>query len=207
MFNRLSTFGEDENGELYAASMDDEFVRVVPDGFLPVYLTHFTLEPRDGKVLLKWKMENVQDVRWFTIERSSNGVYFRSIAEVGAEVDLSVYSYEDVPLEPALYYYRIVYAFQDGSSQISPVRSIDLRSWEGGVQLRTMANGNLGIVIPADVVFANVNVYTTDGRLVASQGLPSSFTEITSTSDFLPGVYVVTVETDSEVTSHKWLRE
>jgi glucose/arabinose dehydrogenase len=165
-FDRLSTFGEDENGELYAATLQEDMIfRVVPDGFLPVYLTDFDATLREQSVEIKWALENAGDVALFTLERSANGVYFKTLAEIPAS-EMSIYSYTDFAPESTINYYRLVTTLKDGAVQISPVKSVDLRKADRTATLLTLSGGRLGIQLHGVSEGAEVTIYTSDGRVV-----------------------------------------
>lgn len=206
MFSQLTTFGEDDNGELYAATLADQLYRVVPDGFLPVYLTHFDLVQDEKTVDLRWHVENVADITQFTIERSTDGLYFRSIGTVDPKQEQLNYTFTDFAPESAINYYRLVYTLFDGSAQISEVRIADRRQFDISSEVYTHVGGGLAVHLHGDVGRTIVTIYTTDGRLLNMHHADGAYNEITGTRDLLGGVYVVVLESDKRTWVHKWLK-
>lgn len=206
LFNQLASFGEDENGELYAVTQADLLYRVTQDGVLPVYLTHFELLPRETSVDLRWRVENVHDVNLFTLERSTDGIYFRAIGTVSPQTDVSVYTFTDVAPEPTINYYRLVYSYVDGGAQISEIRSIDRRKYGNSTEVYGNMRGNLEVVMHGDVGPSEVAIYTSDGRLITSQDVDLQRAEISGTSDLMTGVYVVVIRNENQTWVHKWFK-
>jgi hypothetical protein len=205
-FGQLSTFGEDENGELYAATLADDMIfRVAPDGFLPVYLTDFDATLVDQHVELQWAVENAEDVAFFTIERSANGVYFKTLTEVAA-TSASVYTYTDETPEATINYYRLVSTLKDGTAQVSHVRSVDLRTLDRSAILLTLDGGRLGIQLEGVDEGAEIALYTADGRVVMGTRMEESYLEIVETDQLSPGVYVVVIEIPEQAWTLKWFK-
>jgi hypothetical protein len=205
LFNQLTTFGEDDNGELYAATLEDRLYRVVPDGFLPVYLTHFEASLVGKRVAVQWAVENAVDVARFTIERSANGVYFKTLTEVAA-TSASVYTYTDETPEATINYYRLVSTLKDGTAQVSHVRSVDLRTLDRSATLLTLDGGRLGIQLEGVDEGAEIALYTADGRIVMGTRMEESYLEIVETDQLSPGVYVVVIEIPEQAWTLKWFK-
>jgi hypothetical protein len=206
MFSQLTTFGEDDNGELYAGTLSDDLYRVVPDGFLPVYLTHFEAIPHETTVDLHWRAENAADITLFTLERSTDGLYFRAIGTVDPDAEKSNYTFTDLSPEPAINYYRLVYTLFDGSAQISDVRTVDRRHVEVSAEVYTHAGGGLSVVLHGSLGEANVSLFAMDGRLLGSHRINGAHNLIAGTEAWLPGVYAVVVESEVRVWTRKWLK-
>ncbi|HLF64704.1 MAG TPA: PQQ-dependent sugar dehydrogenase [Saprospiraceae bacterium] len=206
MFNQLTTFGEDDDGELYAATLEDQLYRLVPDGFLPVYLTHFDLIPGETTVDLRWKVENVADITMFTLERSTDGIFFRPIGIVTPAPDKLNYTFTDLVPGSTINYYRLVYTLFDGSAQISAVRTIDRSHYEISTEIYTHASGGLAVIFHGDVGQTGVLVYSSDGRIITRQNIDESYSDIEGTRMLPVGVYVVVVKSDAHTWIHKWLK-
>ncbi len=206
MFDQLSSFGEDDNGELYAVSMLDNLYRIVPDGFLPIYLTRFDLIPREETVDLRWSLQNVADITSFTLERSTDGIYFRTIGTVAPEKDKFNYTFTDVAPESKINYYRLIYTLFDGGAQISEVRTVDRRHYNISSEVHTHVGGGLAVTLHGEVGESKVSTYASDGRFVGSQDIDEVTNEISGTQDLHDGVYIVVVKSGARTWVHKWLK-
>jgi hypothetical protein len=207
MFSELTSFGEDDNGELYAVTLADQLYRVVPDGALPVYLTYFDLIPGETTVGLRWKVENVTDITMFTLERSTDGIYFSTIGSVTPEEEKFNYTFTDLAPEATINYYRLIYTFKDGGAQISQIRTVDRRKYNLSSEVYTNAGGMLSVVLHGDVGESEVSVFASDGRFINSQDVDGTTNEIAGTRNLLNGVYVVVVKSGSRTWVHKWLKQ
>jgi hypothetical protein len=206
MFSQLTTFGEDEDGELYAASLPGVLYRVVQEGALPVYLTYFEAINLKSTVDLKWSMENVADVVLLTVERSLDGVHFHPLGTVTPQPEKKNYLYTDLAPVAAVNYYRIVYSLQEGSAQISSVRTVDRRYGDISTSVYTHASGGMAVRLAGDIGGAEITLYTTNGQLVSSFYISETNTEVPGTAALRSGVYVATISSDVRTWTHKWFK-
>lgn len=206
MFNALTTFGEDDNGELYAATLGGSLYRVVPEGFLPVHVTHFSLVPGISTVDVRWRVEHVEDVSVFTIERSTDGAQFSPLGTEAPRHGQLQYVFTDFAPEPKINYYRLVSTLKDGSAQISEVRSIDRRPDYTEAEIFTHSGGGLAITLPVSIETAALALYTTDGRMLLQRNLHIPYNEIPGTESLPGGLYVVVIQSGQLRRTYKWVR-
>ena len=105
-------------------------------GFLPVELISFTASKLDEKsVELKWETATEQNVSHFEIERSRDGINweYRSFKQANGNTrQPQLYSYTDqvVAVSRGYLYYRLRIVDNDGSFDLSPVRSVNYQGSE-----------------------------------------------------------------------------
>jgi len=124
----ITSFGEDENKELYLVSFNGKIYRFIPT-IVPVELLSFNATVIDGKVLLEWYTSTETNNAGFKIERSNNGLDFKEIFFVGGNgttTNRNVYSYLDESVRSGIYYYRPKQAYFDGSFEYLNVVAVDL---------------------------------------------------------------------------------
>ena len=96
---------------------------------LPVSLAEFRVEKVEETVLLRWKTAREFKASHFLIERSRDALTWESIGQIKAagysEKELS-YQFQDVNPHQGLNFYRLKIMDNDGSFELSQVRSIYL---------------------------------------------------------------------------------
>ncbi|WP_071596778.1 PQQ-dependent sugar dehydrogenase [Neolewinella persica] len=168
-----STFGEDDNGELYVFSYGGTFYRVTTLRSMPVELTAWTAEVQDKVVVLSWQTGAEVGAADYVIERSSNGVDFSTLATViaaGTTSEATDYTYTDVEPLGGRSYYRLRQRDLDGAEELFPVRSVIFRSGSAAAPTITPnpTQRDLSITIPElqENGPVNVQIFATDGRRV-----------------------------------------
>ncbi|QKG54302.1 T9SS type A sorting domain-containing protein [Hymenobacter sp. BRD67] len=94
---------------------------------LPVTLTSFTAQLRQGQVQLRWTTASELGNEKFVLERSATGAGFAAIGEVagqGTVPTASSYAFLDAQPLPGRSYYRLRQLDLDGNSTLSPVVSV-----------------------------------------------------------------------------------
>ena len=119
-----STFGEAENGELYAASIGGTIYETMDVGALPVELGDFRGQAVRGTNLLEWTSLSEENTAFFELQRSADATRFRTIAEVkaaGYSLEEQEYEYSDRQPLNGTNYYRLKMVDRDGSFQFSKI--------------------------------------------------------------------------------------
>ena len=125
----ISTFGEDDDGELYAARLNGIIYRVTATP-LPVELLSFTATTRQGRVVLNWATATESNTSHFDVERSTENTDFEPIGQVTAKGESATeqrYTYDDLLAVPGENVYRLKMVDRDGSFKYSPIVSIEVR--------------------------------------------------------------------------------
>lgn len=124
----ITSFGVDENKELYLVSFNGKIYKFIPT-VVPVELLSFNASVVDGKVLLQWYTSTETNNAGFKIERSTNGSDYEEIFFVGGNgttTNRNVYSYLDESVRSGVYYYRLKQIDYDGSFEYLNVAAVDL---------------------------------------------------------------------------------
>lgn len=92
---------------------------------LPITFNRFEAIKVDAGVKLSWEVyEDVNQLGYFEVERSSNGINFYSIGELKVNETIQSFSYIDNQPFEGKNYYRIAYRDMDAGVQFSPTRII-----------------------------------------------------------------------------------
>jgi len=105
----------------YTRSMD-------PAGYcstlLPVTLLYFKATATQGKAWLQWKIANPELVKYFVIERLGNTNSWKSINNVNANNNLTVYNFIDNNVTTGINQYRLKIVEVNDKTYYSPVQKI-----------------------------------------------------------------------------------
>ena len=99
-----------------------------PEGTLPVTLAYFKVMPEAGKVKVEWATEAEENNDFFTIERSTDGKSFQTVATIegagNSKVKLT-YSYTDASPVAGKSYYRLKQTDYDGKFEIFKLEMVE----------------------------------------------------------------------------------
>ncbi len=119
----LVSFGEDDNGELYACNLSGTLYAVSGSGFLAIDWENVSASiiPEGHKI--EWTLHQIFGVTLFEIQRSFKSSFddYEVVAQVQPVEDQISYSYNDPYFQPQTAYYRIVASIDNGSSEYSPI--------------------------------------------------------------------------------------
>lgn len=160
--------GVDHGGENTA------FFTFIDDAaLLPLALIDFQVAPvNNSYIATGWKVDKEEDVDHYTLERSTDGITFDDITELGA-TGSSDYTFNDLNVVPnQTYYYRLRWTHLDGSIGYSPVRTARLYTgdvWNIGpfYPSPTMGSTNIDVEAPHDAT-VDVLVFNQLGQQVAA---------------------------------------
>ncbi len=94
---------------------------------LPITLESFTGVAKNcNTVLLNWRVSDAINFNRFEIERSTNGVDFKTVGSVSYSAAIANYSYSENVFEKGAYQYRLKLIDTDGKNKYSPVAFIRL---------------------------------------------------------------------------------
>jgi hypothetical protein len=94
---------------------------------LPVELISFKVQAKSNTIQLNWLTASEKDNAHFNIQRSSNGRDFQNIGQVkgaGNSQSIQKYQYTDDAPAAGLNYYRLEQVDFDGTTAVSPTKSI-----------------------------------------------------------------------------------
>lgn len=122
----LVTFGEDDDGELYAANLDGIIYSVSASGFLPIQWQSVDARIVQGGNQIDWTLHQSLGIDHFEVQRSLNSGFddFNVVARVDPVQDQISYKYVDPFIQPLAVYYRIAAHLSDGSIEYSPFMRI-----------------------------------------------------------------------------------
>lgn len=191
----------------YPATSFSPFTFGSPDVFesginpLPIELLDFDAALKDNSVELTWSTASEINNDYFTVERSSDGVSFKSVDQIdGAGNSKRILRYthlDEAPLQ-GISYYRIKQTDFDGKSDYSAIRKVVVGSNNKKLELNISPNpcaGNSCTISVSAKAGVLVLVFDTFGREVYRVVLNAASVENTFVNFTLPnlspGVYLV----------------
>ena len=190
----ITTFGEDDNGEIFAGNLSGTLYAVSMGEPLPIQWEDLIATPVSNGNKIQWTLHNIFGVDYFEIQRSiqMNFVNFTKVAEIQADPDEVTYSYQDPYYQPLGVYYRIAAHMDDGSIEYSPVARI-MPDPISKPSLTLDINTNLWrINLPPYWRNGNLTVYDLQGRIVYETEL-SKKPHIDLSRPVIPGIYFISI--------------
>ncbi len=209
----ISSFGEDDNGELYAVQLNGTLHRVTTNSALPTELTRWTATPRGKIVELAWATASEVDAADFLLERSTDGLNFNPLATqeaMGNATDEVIYNYTDEEPLPGRSYYRLVQRDFDGASTTYAIRTV-VFTGEAANDLRIFPNPSAGdfvldFTFPPTDGSVSLRVFSLDGQQVFAEkraGSPGQERLAYRLPTLPAGMYQVLVMHDNDVYSQR----
>jgi glucose/arabinose dehydrogenase len=192
----LVAFGESENGELYALSLNAATLyQVSTAGALPLTLLSFTARSQTGYNELRWKTTQEINVQEFVIEYSVDGTAWIKAGTIPPDPDnISPEYYFKHPTNiEGKMYYRLKSIDKDASYTYSKIISLNTDP-EKGMELQlfptTITYGQLQVQL--NEPFANLQLFNMQGQMLLTQNLQNQTGIIRlNVSGFNKGVYTV----------------
>lgn len=177
---------------------------------LPVQLVNFSCESEHNGVMLTWETSTEKNNRFFTVERSADGINFSPIAEMpGAGTSSSErnYSYLDTNAWNGANYYRLRETDFDGRSQVFNITSCNEQRMQAGNIFPNPSNGSFTVTLGPSVQSTTITITDVIGRTVYTQQFPPSGTYINQSISLpqLKGVYLLRLDNGQKVIVKKLL--
>ncbi len=172
-------------------------------GILPVSLKYFRGRPVKPNVVLEWETNNEINNKFFSIEKSSDGVVFKEIGQVAANTGAgnSAHQYSLTDRQPfALNYYRLSQTDKDGHKTYFTTILVKMEL-PSELQVVSYVNGN-NIEVKAwggSAGKAMLALYSLDGREISSKQIVLTKEQSTYniTKPVQQGIYLIRIAGNS----------
>lgn len=162
---------------------------------LPVVLTSFGAQLRQGQVVVQWTTASEVNNKEFVVERSADGRQFEALQTVagrGTLATASTYTATDAQPLPGLGYYRLRQVDLDGTRTYSPVASVSRAAAFGAYPNPTPDALALDLsALPAGP--CAVRLLSLPGQVVLSQTLAGGQAQALSLAHLPAGTYLLEV--------------
>ncbi len=169
---------------------------------LPISLISFTASLNTDKVLVDWSTAQEQNNKYFTVERSEDGIHFNMLGKIngtGTSYLSKDYRYTDYSPAQGINYYRLSQTDYDGHVTYFDTRIINYKPGKNFTAgIINVSNGNIKIMINSS---KNDNISMKIADISGKEIIHESFTvgtgSTTKNLQLLNGVYVVALMNSS----------
>lgn len=193
----VTTFGENDNGELFAGNLGGTLYAVTMGDPLPLQWEDLIATPVANGNKIQWTLHSSLGAAYFEIQRSlkQDFVNYNTVAEIVAEPDKISYGYHDPFYQPTGVYYKIAAHMMDGSIEYSPIARI-LPDPVSKPTLTFDLNNNLWrINLPPFWQNGDLVLYDVQGKIVYAAKL-SERSHVDLSRPVTPGIYFISIETE-----------
>lgn len=175
---------------------------------LPVRILSFTAQKDRGIVRLTWQTSEEANIKIYSIEKSVDGIMFKSISTMGASGNgrggINTYNAVDVDPSTGKNFYRILEVDNDGKTTYSLIREVAFD--KTAVPVFTYSNSSaVDINVPAGKVY-DVRLLTSTGQEITSlRNLNQTHTSL-NLGNVAVGMYIVNVYYDNQVFHFKLVK-
>jgi glucose/arabinose dehydrogenase len=201
----ISTFGEAENGTLYAAALNGTLYKVTATAPIPVTLTRFTAQKNNGTVLVKWQTGFEQRTSRFEVEYSTGGNTWQTAGTVNASglPNGSSYSFTHNFSISTTLLYRLKIIDSDGSFTYSPTVALTGDNRKKAVVYPTLVQDNV-LRAALELPFGTLQLVDGNGRLVYNKNIAGRTGTLEINLPALAaGIYTVVIKNTQEVVTQK----
>ena len=200
--SQCSTFGEDLDGDLYAASLGGTIYTVADaNDPLPVELGESEGIANGSTNTLNWQSITEENVAFYEVQRSSNATDWEIIGKVdasGNSLETKSYTFQDMFPREGENYYRLRMVDLDETFEYSPIISINRLSSN---DFQLLPNPNFGSLtvqlthIPEDPI--EIQIFDLMGKIVYSNiKLFAANQQQFDISHLTDGIYIVKIQKD-----------
>jgi glucose/arabinose dehydrogenase len=189
------TFGDAEDGTLYASSLGGTIYKVVASVVVPVRLISFEGENAGIKDVLNWRIAPDPSLQLFEIEQSADRTRFIKIGETAAGSPES-YSF-NADVLPGDRYYRLRIKYSTGSIQYSDIIKISAKD-KNNIVAYAISKDQIQLTNPSPLT--SVFLLNMQGQRLRSFYNLSSGAHILSIPNLPSGVYYLQCTSDKKNT-------
>ncbi len=176
---------------------------------LPIELSCFTSECRNGTTVLNWKTASEKNNNYFTIQYSLDGVKFSDIGIVkaaGNSNDIKSYEFLDVQPQKEYVYYRLKQTDYNNETSFTPIIGAERCKTIFDFNFEVFPNpANENITIKTDVSGAEIIILNSIGQLVYKNNPDASETTI-DISQFQSGLYFIQLIKEGKTQTKKIIK-
>lgn len=192
----------------------DEFSYTSECSALPLTLLQFNANVKSGDVFLQWETTNEINTSGFTIQKSTDGITFKSIGTVPSTGGkfINKYFYKDRlgNDQAGILYYRLLMNDIDGKSTISDVEKVKVNPAENITLFPNPVKDQLNFVLPASVYHTNVRILNQSGSTVINHEFENITEGVRNSIDvsvLQKGLYILQINNGKTIVIKKFMKQ
>lgn len=195
--------------EYISSNVDIEVVANI--AYLPVSLSEFNVKATEkGEIKLMWETLSEKDNDFFTIEHSSDGIYFSPVGYLngaGTTSKKNNYSFTDNQSQAGIHYYRLKQTDYNGTFSYSKTISVvTTNSNNCSVYPNVITNNESPtVIIPVSPNNTTVHVFSSEGKLTYSTETEAGATQLELPTNLGNGLYNIFIKNLSFTEHHRLL--
>ena len=201
----ISSFGEAENGTLYAVNLGGSLFRVDVSVVLPARLIEFTGQLVNDMVMLRWKTASEQNLAQFEVEYSANGINYQRVGIVPAtnSPSGSSYQFQHQPVGVSKGFYRLRLVDVDARQEFSAVVAVSTDRKSGNfVYPSVVTNGIMTVYVTEP--FNSLEVINSNGALITRRNLNGQTGKMEIAVSMIPaGAYLVQLKSKDRIVTQR----
>ena len=200
----LVSFGEDDNGELYACNLQGPLYRISATGPLPVKWVSIDAWHIPNGNRVEWIIHETSGIDHFELQRTLAPDFNKTtaVALVSPVQDSTHYGSDDAYLQSNVVYYRVVAYMSNGTKEYSPIARLIAEDVNRPTLIFDFNLNLWKLSLPDDWQSGKVVIYDVQGKEVFAKNL-SQDKMIDLPPPIVPGVYFIEIDSDSGKWSDK----
>jgi len=200
----LVSFGEDDNGELYACNLQGPLYRISATGPLPVKWVSIDAWHIPNGNRVEWIIHETSGIDHFELQRTLAPDFNKTtaVALVSPVQDSTHYGSDDAYLHSNVVYYRVVAYMSNGTKEYSPIARLIAEDVNRPTLIFDFNLNLWKLSLPDDWQSGKVVIYDVQGKEVFAKNL-SQDKMIDLPPPIVPGVYFIEIDSDSGKWSDK----
>jgi hypothetical protein len=178
-----------------------------------VSLTTVTAKKESGTVILNWATASETNNAYFDIERSNDGINFKSIGQVkgaGTTGTPQYYRFTDAIPLPNTNYYRLKQVDNDGKAVFSKIMAVNMGTTKSSILKihPSVIHDNLTLNMTTEGA-STICIFDSSGRLVFTKtDAAKGFSTLSIATNTLPnGVYLLSLITETGISTGKFVKQ
>ena len=204
MIDDIVSFGEDDNGELYACNLQGPLYKISATGPLPVKWVSIDARHISNGNRVDWVIHETSGIDHFELQRTLSPDFNKTtaVALVSPVQDSTHYGSDDAFLQSNLVYYRVVAYMSNGTKEFSPIARLTPEEVSRPTLIFDFNVNLWRLSLPDDWQSGKVVIYDVGGKEVFAKQL-SQDKMIELPPPIVPGLYFIEINSDSGKWSDK----
>ena len=189
----ISSFGEDQNGNLYAAGLSNGTIyKVTATAAVPLKLVSFTAKKINNNHQLDWEVNTQLKGDKFIVERSFDNFSFVEVGNKIADADKNMeqYSFLIPSINNAINFYRLKLVNKDGSITYSSI--VGIKEKDDLLKIKAYKSGSR-IMVSFNNAIKSIQISDGSGRILCNRNINAAGEFGFDGNQFSKGILIIKV--------------